>query len=184
MQAAATIRLTVARIPMELFSPVFGMGVGIPIPIGITLKHLLCSQLRMPEAYLENRIQTILVNGHAVDQVDRLALADGDVIALSAAMPGLAGAILRKGGALSPMRAAISQAPNGVRSSVRDRGIVKLKLFNMVAKEMGLQLLAGGIWLKGKVWGPMAAELGEGQDGAAQIHPDSWVEVFVSASTG
>lgn len=184
MQAAATIRLTVARIPMELFSPVFGMGVGIPIPIGITLKQLLCSQLQMPEAYLENRIQTILVNGHAVDQVDRLALADGDVIALSAAMPGLAGAILRKGGALSPMRAAISQAPSEAHRSIQDQGIVKLKLFNMVAKEMGPLLLAGGIWLKGNVWGPMAAELDEGHGGSAQLHPDSWVEVFVCASTG
>ena len=179
MHAIKTVRLAFSRIPMEIFTPILGMGVDIPMRIGISLKQMLCDQLKMPLAYLEQRIQTILVNGHAVDQVDTLVLADGDIIALSAAMPGLAGAILRKGGALSPMRAAISQAPSAGNDAAGQMGTVRLKLFNMVAREMGPQILAQGVWLQGKIWAPIAAALSQSHHQVADIGPDEWISVIV-----
>jgi len=148
MESSAKLTFSCSRSNPGAWAPLLGGGIGISIPEGVTLKKLLCEQLKIPSDYLENRIQTILVNSRAVDDVDQVYLADGDVIALSAAMPGLAGATLRRGGHLAPMRAAISQKGSAPAEDKSQPGIVVLKLFNLVAKELGPRILSGEIWLK------------------------------------
>jgi hypothetical protein len=110
---------------------------------------LLCEQIGIPRDYLDDRIQTLFLNAKAVDNVDTATVTDGAVIALSAAMPGLVGATLRKGGTFSGLRAAISQRDTAAcEDSVP--GTITLKLFNLVAEEMGLDLLARGALFPGK----------------------------------
>lgn len=55
--------------------------------------------LGLPHFYVEERIQTLLLNGLAVDDPDTAVLESGARLALSAAMPGVLGATLRRGGA-------------------------------------------------------------------------------------
>ena len=74
----------------------------------VSLGRFLTLGLGLEEAYVESRIQTILRNGLAVDDF-AVPLASGDRLALSAAMPGVAGAALRRGGRYAAMRAAITQ---------------------------------------------------------------------------
>jgi hypothetical protein len=59
-------------------------------------------------------------------------------------MPGLMGAMLRRGGYYAPMRSGITHrddaAPQGIA-----QGRITVKLFGMAVRELGLQLLERGI---------------------------------------
>jgi hypothetical protein len=124
-------------------------GVRQEVRVGGTLAQLLCDQIGIPRDYLDDRIQTLFLNAKAVDNVDTARVTDGAVIALSAAMPGLVGATLRKGGTFSGLRAAISQGEASEAGELT-LGTITLKLFNLVAREMGLDLLARGVVFPGR----------------------------------
>jgi hypothetical protein len=134
---------------LPLFFQLLGEGFGMIVPTNCSVKELLCRHLKIQEEYLENRIQTIIMNGKAVDNVNTATIQEGSTLALSGAMPGLVGAILRTGGILSPMRRQISH--NQTKSdSKHDAGEVNLKLFNLVAKELGPAFLHRGVCIKGR----------------------------------
>jgi len=165
------------------WATLLGLGIGILTTAGITLKNFLCGQLMIPADYLENRIQTILMNSRAVDDVDQVYIADGDVVALSAAMPGLAGATLRRGGHLAPMRAAISQNRTMAAADDHQRAIVVLKLFNLVAKEIGPQILSAGFCLKGKDLTLLPDQNIISDDPAIQAAPEEWIRLQPAAKS-
>ena len=91
-----------------LFLPLLEKGAGIEVVVGGTLRQLLVDQLGIEPAYIDDEIQTIFLNAKAIDDVDQTVIRDGDVLALSGAMPGLAGATLRKGGKYAALRKEIS----------------------------------------------------------------------------
>lgn len=161
---------------MALWAAVLGGGVGIATFMGISLKDFLCRHLAIPEDYLEHRIQTILLNSRPVDDVEKTIIADGDVIALSAAMPGLAGATLRRGGHLSPMRAAISGPRRQTMPVEKSTGMVILKLFNLVAREMGPLILSGEIRLKAKQVLYLQQKTGATPNDPIPSAPDTWIQ--------
>ena len=150
---------TVLRIQVEpalippCFTPLFSRGVRVSACLECSLKELMCGQIGLTEDYLENRVQTVFLNGHPVDDVNRAIVGEWATVALSAAMPGLAGAVLRKGGVLATLRKNITHRNN---ASAREtcEGKVIVKLFNMTTREVGPLLLARGIWMEG-------GELGE-----------------------
>ncbi len=108
----------------------------------------MCRQIGLAEDYLENRVQTVFLNGHPVDDVNRATVGEGATVALSAAMPGLVGAVLRKGGALAALRKNITYR-NDASAHETCEGRVIVKLFNMTTREVGPLLLARGIWMEG-----------------------------------
>ena len=114
---------------------------------GCSIKDLLCDQLGIEKEYLDNRIQTLFLDGKPVDQVAKAYLPNDATLALSAAMPGLVGATFRKGGTFAAMRNTISY---NAETSSKGRGEtrVKLKLFNMVLKELGPIFLENGVWIR------------------------------------
>ncbi|MEK6193338.1 MAG: hypothetical protein N2F24_03790, partial [Deltaproteobacteria bacterium] len=116
--------------------------------VGNDLKAFICQQLGVHEVYFEERIQTIFLDSKPVDDVTKTVVRDGSVLALSAAMPGLVGAIFRKGGQYSWMRKSISYEGEN-NSAQGDSGWVTVKLFNMVLKELGPDFLKQGIWVDG-----------------------------------
>jgi len=183
MQPSATLTFHFSKSNPGIWATLLGIGIGIQTPVGTTLDKFLCDQLMIPSDYLENRIQTILMNGRAVDDVDQAFIADGDVVALSAAMPGLAGATLRRGGHLAPMRAAISQNRAKPVSDGHQNGIVVLKLFNLVAKEIGPQILSAGFWLKGKDLNLLNGQDILADDPAIKITPEEWIRLQPSKSS-
>lgn len=129
-------------------APVFSAGVGIETTAGISLLALLCGQLGIASDYVDQRVQTIFHNGRAVDRTETVRVNAGDVIALSAAMPGLAGATLRKGGVLAAFRREISYADNTVQPGAHKKVMITLKLFNLVARELCPLMLAHGVWIE------------------------------------
>jgi hypothetical protein len=139
--------LHITNAAMGFVMSLLGQGVGIMIHNGLRLDSLLLETLEIPRSYLKERIQTLLVNGQAIDQEDQVRLQEGDTIALGAVMPGLVGMTLRKAGYLAPMRKEISFKERGHTSESGVTGIVKVKLFNLVAREIGPQILARGVWI-------------------------------------
>ncbi len=126
--------------------PIFQLGICLRTRAGLPLAEVL-REAGFSGQYLQEKVQTVFLDGSAVDDLDRAIVKGGCVIALSAAMPGLAGAILRKGSPISGLRSKTSAA-TGLRSSVDAVETVRLKLFNRVAEEMGPELLHRGILLK------------------------------------
>jgi hypothetical protein len=114
---------------------------------GCSIKDLLCEQLGIDEEYLDKRIQTLFLDGKPVDNVEKAYLQNDSTLALSAAMPGLVGATLRKGGTYAAMRNSISYSAE-TSSKGRGEARAKVKLFNMVSKELGPIFLENGVWIR------------------------------------
>ena len=136
---------------IRLFFQLLGQGFYLEVQTGCSLKDLLSTQLGIPPDYLQNRIQTIFLNSKPVDAPENAIVAPGSVIALSAAMPGLVGAVMRKGGHYAAFRQSIS-AGASAECPEAATGIVTLKLFNLVAAELGPSFLSRGIGLRGEDW--------------------------------
>ena len=124
-------------------------GFKLSIETGLSIRELFCNQLGISDDYFDNRIQTIFLDGKPVDNEDTARVHDGARIALSAAMPGLVGATFRKGGQYASFRGTISYSEND-NSGEKGEGEITLKLFNMIAKELGPVFLQKGIIIEGK----------------------------------
>ena len=144
-----TLNLTLKPDRMPLFSHLLGQGFIVETRTGISVRDLLCRQIGVSDPYLDRRVQTIFLNGKVVDDVDTAVIRNGDVLALSAAMPGLAGATLRRGGVYAGMRKEISHY-NKASNDSPGNGSVTIKLFNFVALELGAIFLEQGIRINGK----------------------------------
>ena len=133
---------------VPIFFQLLGHGFSMHVQTGCSVKELLCRQFGIPEDYLDERIKTIFLNATVVDDVSSASVNEDSTLALSGAMPGLVGAILRSGGYYASMRSQISYDQN--RPSSRPRaGKITLKLLNLVVKELGPAFLEQGIWFNG-----------------------------------
>ena len=117
--------------------------------VGCSIKSLLCHQLGLSPEYLERRIQTMFLDGRPVDDVESATLKQGSILALSAALPGLVGATLRRGGYYASLRSHISHS-EGASSQPLRKGMIFVKLFNLILKELGPSFLKKGIWINGR----------------------------------
>ena len=134
---------------LALFFPLLQQGVRVEAQVGCDIQSLLCDQFKLAPDYLADRITTIFLNGKPVDDVASALVTDGATLALSAAMPGLVGATLRKAGCLASFRNTISHRNEEAPAACAD-GYITLKLFNMLLQEMGPQYLAHGVWIHGR----------------------------------
>lgn len=132
-----------------LFSSLLEKGVILPANTGCTLREFLCGQLGITDDYLNQRVQTLFLDARPVDDVDTTMVRDGAILALSAAMPGLLGATMRKGGRYAAFRKDISQHADAC-GICETSGRVTVKLFNMVAREVGSRLLEAGVEVDGR----------------------------------
>jgi hypothetical protein len=146
---ATKILLIVADTLIPRFFLILQQGFARKVRVGCTVEELLCQQLGVDPEYVEKRIQTIFLDGNPIDDVATSYVRSGSTLALSAAMPGLAGATLRRGGYYAPLRSQISykQAKDTEASG---EGVVFLKLFNLSLKELGPHFLSQGILMNGK----------------------------------
>jgi hypothetical protein len=138
--------LTLPETAVSRFFPLLGQGVLVRGPGGETVEGFLQKTAGVSPVYLKDRVQTVFLNGRALDDLKTATVADGATLALSAAMPGLAGAVLRRGGFYAAMRRQISHEAGGP-AGVGQEITVTLKLFNLVARDLGPGLLAKGVLL-------------------------------------
>src|SRR5262245_26052282 len=82
-------------------------GVTIRRRVGGSVDIFLRQEIGAVQETIE-KIQSIVLDGKPVDDIASALVHDGSVLALSAAMPGLVGATLRRGGAYSSFRSGIT----------------------------------------------------------------------------
>jgi hypothetical protein len=149
----APLEKTMTEMQIELtltepapFFPLLQQGFQVQARMGNSVRTFLTEDLGIDPDYLENRIQTIFLNGHPVDDLSETVVTDGAVIALSAAMPGLVGATMRRSGVLASFRNGITYRVPDARETASE-GEVTVKLFNLLVREMGPGFLERGIWV-------------------------------------
>jgi hypothetical protein len=120
-------------------------GVMIKSRIGCSVETFLREEIKATPETIE-KIQSIVLDGRPVDDIGTAVLHEGSTLALSAAMPGLVGATLRRGGAYSSFRSAITYHETG-DACVSGEGWVRIKLFNLLMAELGPGLLQKGVLL-------------------------------------
>lgn len=151
--------LSLPKAQLPYFFPSFQKGVVIPVNIGCSLKNLLCEQLAIPENYVSERITTIFFDNHPVDNLEQTVIAHGSRIALSAAMPGLVGATMRRGGFYAALRQGISHLVQDGTAVTNGSGTVTIKLFNLLLTELVPTFLARGVLLEREKWEHMLCDL-------------------------
>jgi hypothetical protein len=126
------------------FSSILQAGFKVNVHTGVSIRDLLCKQFDINPDYVEDRIRTAFLNGKPVDDFSTAIIESDDTLALSSAMPGLVGATFRKGGVLAAFRSTISH--RRADTIVEGRaGVVSIKLFNLLTREIGLTFLKRGI---------------------------------------
>lgn len=143
-----TLRMSVTDDALPLFTTVLQSGIEIKTAHGETLGKFLSNFPGFTAKYLADTVQTIFLNGTAVDDLSLPLTGDNPVLALSAAMPGLAGAIFRKNSFHAALRTDTKTLPS---KSAQNKSIsVTLKLFNSIARDRGVDLLKTGLCLHSK----------------------------------
>ncbi len=132
------------------FYPLLQRGFQVRTRLGCSIQAVLTEDLGLQPDYIENRIQTVFLDGHPVDDVTQTAVTEGAVLALSAAMPGLVGATMRRSGVLAGFRDTITYRASDACAS-DDEGVVTIKLFNLLVRELGPRFLERGIWVESGV---------------------------------
>lgn len=147
-----TIRITLSlkrgKENLSSFSPLLQSGFCIKAKIGSSIKNLLCDQFAVEVDYLMGRINTIFLDGKPVDDVETASVKDGSTLALAAAMPGLVGATMRRGGYYAAFRSAITHQEQKTTVDRNEEGMVKIKLFSQIIRELGPLFLSEGILLR------------------------------------
>lgn len=169
-----SLELRVAARTVPRFFTLLRQGFWIRTEAGLSLHYVLTSFLGFSRSVVQDRIQTIFLDGYAVDDPERAYPAPGATVALSAAAPGLVGAGLRKGGAFAGLRGSItfSASPSGHQDGAMD---LRIRLYNLLAKEWGEVFLTKGIRMEAEelravladmsaeVWAPEGAVRLEGE---------------------
>lgn len=126
-------------------NPLLRTGVDVAIPCALSVRSLLCDILGLDPQFVERRVATLFLNNSPVDDLDGAQVRPGDILALAAAMPGVAGMTMRRNSPIKAMRAAITCTRTAAGSSPGQAGAVTVKLFNFIALEAGPTLLAQGV---------------------------------------
>ncbi|MGD2015851.1 MAG: hypothetical protein PVH85_22560 [Desulfobacterales bacterium] len=146
-QRVGKLNLNVAGDNLHFFFFLLRQGFMVETPVGCSVKTMLNHTLGMDDNYVEDRIKTIFLDAKPVDDIDTARINDGSVLALSGAMPGLAGATLRRGGQLAAFRGSISCRSDG-QHALSQEGHVVVKLFNLLVNDLGPIFLKQGVLIK------------------------------------
>jgi hypothetical protein len=156
---------------VSFFLPLLNKGFGVCIDVGVSIRDFLCKQVGLSPDYLEDRIQTLFVDGKAVDDFASTVIKSDSVLALSGAMPGLAGATLRRGGFYGKMRGEISHTEKA-ESNACGQGQITVKLFNLIQKEAGPHFLKNGVLIQGEDFYHRLSMFPDRLDGCESVQMD------------
>ncbi len=148
--------LTVDNNLLPRFFLLLQQGVMFKTRVGCSIQVFLREEIGAGQDTID-KIQSIFLDGRPVDDLSAAKIKDGSVLALSAAMPGLVGATLRRGGAYSSFRNTITYHQDSA-NCVSGEGFVQIKLFNLLMDELGPDLLKKGVCVRFSVFMAFLAE--------------------------
>lgn len=130
------------------FFPLLQKGITMEVEVGCTIKQFLEDQIGLSPDYVEKRIQTIFLDAKPVDDLATAVIRNGATLTLSAAMPGLLGAMLRKNSICAALRCQITHM-EGEEAGSSGKGFVIMRLFNFLGREVGPTILKQGVGVSG-----------------------------------
>jgi hypothetical protein len=150
--ALGTLEIDLIGNRLTSFSPLLQRGVIVRLGEETNVSNFLCHHLGIEPEFVEHAITTIFLNGRPVDDLDKATLGNGDTLALSAAMPGLVGATMRRQGLVASLRCNISYRENDRREQAGASITLVLKLFNLMIEALGPALLKRGVLIERGGW--------------------------------
>jgi hypothetical protein len=149
MSEPVTVLIDRDRAGPKDLATLFQRGVAVPIPGPRSVADFLAVDLGIEPDYIRERIATVLVDSMVVDDLDLAVLHPGGTLTLSAAMPGLVGATLRRSSYYAAMRAEVSwhEGPADAIADGQPARTVFVKLFNLIIPGVGPSILRRGIVL-------------------------------------
>jgi hypothetical protein len=142
------IRFDVAGETMKNFCLMLQRGFLVQAHTGCSISSLLSEQFGFSRDFVAKRVTTVLLDGKPVDDIESALVTEKSRLALSAAMPGLVGAVLRKESAYASFRRSITHREAGEQCVARE-GLIEMKLFNSLMEEMGQEFFREGIMVEG-----------------------------------
>ena len=118
-------------------------GFYVKAPGGVNIYSFLSDYCGIADSYIKEKIKTIFHNGNPVDHPEGVKLSEGSVCAISGAMPGLVGAMMRMESPYAAMRMSITEHGGTVSSSTGEI-YVRLKLFNVILSDIGGNFVSSG----------------------------------------
>jgi 3'(2'), 5'-bisphosphate nucleotidase len=146
-----THTLTITARPEALLAltPILREGVGIGLRPGLNLRQTMIQDLGFCPTCVEERVQTVFLDGSPVDDIDADHAVPGCTLALAGALPGVAGIAMRRDSPVGVFREGIAhdiaQAEAATGTGLLP---VTLKLFNTVALECLAAVLEQGVELR------------------------------------
>lgn len=131
------------------FNALLQKGVRVRCLANQNLMEMLKEDFHLEDDYISQRIQTITLDGRPVDDPGCVIVLNGATLAISGAMPGLVGATLRKGGFYAAMRGTISYCASDMEIPKPQAGMITVKLFNLILKDLAAAFLSRGIGMAG-----------------------------------
>ncbi|MBU1003446.1 MAG: hypothetical protein KKE73_13110 [Proteobacteria bacterium] len=126
------------------------------IPGVMSLRDMLTEYVGLDNAYLEERIKAIFLDGKPVDDIDAAPVACGNELSLSGAMPGVAGITMGRNNPIAVYREGITFHCGG--DCDEGAGLISVWLFNFIAKEAAPEFLALGVGLDQRAWQRVCAD--------------------------
>lgn len=148
MTDPVTLTISADRVRWSDLGALFQRGVVVAIAGPRSVADFLVVDLAIEPDYVRRTIATVFVDSMVVDDLDRTMLRPGSTLTLSAAMPGLVGATLRRSSYYSAMRAEVSwhEGCGGDRDD-ESAATIRVKLFNLIIPGVGPSILRRGIML-------------------------------------
>jgi hypothetical protein len=133
----------------SLFMPEIQEGIYIPSNEGETIYSFLTGHCGLSAEYISQKVKTVMIDGGPADDIFNTGIKDGGVCAVSGAMPGIVGAMMRIGSPYAAMRESITVKPDQTIDTGKEI-IYKLKLFNVILSDKGIDFLKRGILIDRK----------------------------------
>lgn len=145
-EAPLDVRLHVPARCLISYCRLLQYGVALRVPAETRVVEVLRDVLRLDEQDLDF-VQTVFLDCSPLDDLERARLRPGSVLAISAALPGLVGAVMRRSGALARLRESINlrEASEPSNPATSEQIELTLKLFNLLQERLGPRLLAQGV---------------------------------------
>jgi hypothetical protein len=148
MTDPVTLTVPADRVPWSDLAVMFQRGVVVSISGPCSVADFLAVDLAVEPDYVRRMIATVFVDSMVVDDLENAMLHPGSTLTLSAAMPGLVGATLRRSSFYSAMRAEVSwHEGSEARRDDEPAPTIRVKLFNLIIPGVGPLVLRRGIML-------------------------------------
>jgi hypothetical protein len=134
---------------LPCFYSIFQSGFLFPCQVERSIEDLLLRQLALDPEFVKEKVCTVFLNGCCVDDISSAILKEGSTVAFSSALPGLAGATLRRGGHYACLRDSITYRQE-IKPESQEEGLIIVKLFNLLMAGIGGVFLEKGIVLNQK----------------------------------